>query len=205
MTAQPHLLTIMAHPDDAELWAGGTIARHIHDGGTATIAVPRTEPTRVSEAQAGARILQADLLVLDDLSADAISAAITTSHPDILITHNPDDIHPEHRQCAEYVLAAIPNSAINHGCPKRLYHCDGYNNLDRTGNPLNLPTRVDVTTHWETKMSALAAHSSQPIKDHFGPMAEILGHLHGLRSGCRYAEGFHALPILGTLPQAQAL
>jgi LmbE family N-acetylglucosaminyl deacetylase len=38
MVTQPAvLLTIMAHPDDAELWAGGTIAQHVRNGGTATL------------------------------------------------------------------------------------------------------------------------------------------------------------------------
>ena len=42
------LLTVMAHPDDAELWAGGTIARHIHEGGTATIAALKHDPMLVT-------------------------------------------------------------------------------------------------------------------------------------------------------------
>jgi len=41
---------------------------------------------------------------------------------------------------------------------------------------------------------------SQPIADHFAPMAETLGLLHGGRIGVRYAEAFSPVSILGRLP-----
>jgi LmbE family N-acetylglucosaminyl deacetylase len=52
------VLTVMAHPDDAELWAGGTLARCADSGTVVTIAVPHhAEPVRDAEAAAGAAIL----------------------------------------------------------------------------------------------------------------------------------------------------
>ena len=46
---------------------------------------------------------------------------------------------------------------------------------------------------------------SQPILDHFGPMAEILSRLHGMRIGTSHAEAFRALPVLGRLPATEGL
>jgi N-acetylglucosamine malate deacetylase 1 len=86
-------------------------------------------------------------------------------------------MHPDHSHCASSLLAALPDSVIATGHPLRVYHCDSYNNLDQAGNPLNLPTIIDVTSTWAAKMSALRAHSSQPILSHFGPMAEALGRI----------------------------
>jgi len=205
MVISPGLLTVMAHPDDAELWAGGTIARHVQTGGTATIAVTKHDPIRASEATAGAQILGADLYFLDELTPATINALLTEVRPDIVITHSTDDIHPEHRRCAEQVLAALPEVVITTGHPSRVYHCDGYNNLDQHGKSLHLPTIIDITDHWPTKIAALQSHASQPILDHFGPMAETLSRLHGMRIGVSHAEAFRALPVLGRVPAAKSL
>lgn len=205
MVTSPVLLAVMAHPDDAELWAGGTIARHVQAGGTATIAVPKHDPIRTSEATAGAKILGADLYLLDELTPATISTLLTEVRPDIVITHSTDDIHPEHRRCAEHLLTALPDVVIATGHPSRVYHCDGYNNLDQHGKPLYLPAIVDVTDHWSTKIDALRAYTSQPILDHFGPMAETLSRLHGMRIGVSHAEAFRAMPVLGRVPAAESL
>jgi LmbE family N-acetylglucosaminyl deacetylase len=205
MVTGPTLLTIMAHPDDAELWAGGTIARHIHAGGTATIAVTKHDPVRADEAAAAAQILGAGLYLLDELAPASIATLLIDVRPDVVITHPTDDIHPEHRRCAEHLLAALPQVVIATGHPTRVYHCDGYNNLNQHGKPLELPTIVDISEHWETKIAALRAHTSQPIHDHFGPMADALSRLHGMRIGSARAEAFHPMPVLGRLPATEAL
>ncbi len=198
-------MTVMAHPDDAELWAGGTIARHIHHGGSATIAVPKYDPVRAAEAAAAARILGANLYLLDEITRTTVETLLTEARPDIVITHATDDIHPEHRRCAHHVLAALPEIVIATGHPRRVYHCDGYNNLNQHGQPQHLPTIIDITDHWPTKIAALRTHTSQPITDHFEPMAEALSRLHGMRIGAAHAEAFHPLPILGRLPAVDQL
>jgi len=126
----------MAHPDDAELWAGGTIAGHTQAGGTAIIAVTKHDPVRTAEAEASARILGAHLYLLDAITAHAISTVLTEVRPDIVVTHSTDDIHPEHRRCAEHLASALPDVVISTGHPRRVYHCDSYNNLDQHGRPL---------------------------------------------------------------------
>jgi hypothetical protein len=59
---------------------------------------------------------------------------------------------------------------------------------------------IDATGAWPVKMCALAEHRSQPISDHFGPMAETLGRLHGSRIGAQFGEAFAPVPVLGRLP-----
>lgn len=200
MSTASSVLTVMAHPDDAELWAGGTLALHTQAGAPATIAVPRAGEMRAREAAAGAKTLGALLRPLDELTVSTIRDLLAELRPDVVITHNPDDIHPDHQNTARTVLAALPEVVIATGHPRRVYTCDGYHNLDRTGRPLHLPVIIDVTSTWTTKMHALAAHASQPITNHFAPMAHTLGRLHGGRIGARYAEAFAPVPILGRLP-----
>ena len=200
MSTASSVLTVMAHADDAEMWAGGTLALHTQAGAPVTIAVLRDNEIRAREASAGAQALGALLRPLGELTVSTIRDLLTELRPDVVITHNPDDIHPDHQDTARTVLAALPEVVIATGHPLRVYTCDGYHNLDRTGRPLHLPVIIDVTSTWATKMHALTAHASQPIADHFAPMAQTLGRLHGGRIGVRYAEAFAPVPILGRLP-----
>lgn len=194
------VLTVMAHPDDAELWAGGALALHATAGAQITIAAPRAGEVRDREATAGAETLGAQLRPLDELTLSSLRDLLTELRPEIVVTHSPDDIHPDHQRIARTLLAALPEVVIATGHPRRIYTCDGYNNLDRNGHFLHLPVIVDITHTWDKKMRALAAHQSQPIADHFAPMAETLGKLHGSRIGAHYAEAFSPVPILGRLP-----
>ena len=63
---------------------------------------------------------------------------------------------------------------------------------------------IDVSTVFELKLKALAAHKSQPL-EHFTKMAVILGSLWGNRGGVDKAEAFDPVPILGVLPSLTRL
>lgn len=204
--AGPSVLAVMAHPDDAELWAGGTLALHARDAAV-TVAVPRhDEAARMAEAERGAGILGARLHVLPaPVTAAGITALITAARPDVVITHPPADVHPDHRAAADAVLEALPGAVIPTGFPRRVYTCDTYNSLT-LGGPVAAPVIIDITSTWEQKQAALAAHAgTQPIESHFGPMAETLARLWGARAGTGYAEAFTPVPVLGRVPAAPRL
>jgi N-acetylglucosamine malate deacetylase 1 len=48
VTEARSVLAVMAHADDAELWAGGTLALHAH-AASATVVIERAEPVRMRE------------------------------------------------------------------------------------------------------------------------------------------------------------
>ena len=199
------VLAVMAHPDDGELWAGGTLALHARDA-PVTLAVTEHEAARMAEAAAGAAILGARLAVLPaPVSATAIADLITDVRPDVLITHPLADVHPGHRATAEAVLAALPEVVIATGRPLRVYAADTYNSLTLSG-PVSAPVIVNITSTYEQKRKALAAHAgTQPIEDHFGPMADTLSRLWGARIGVPRAEAFTPIPVLGRVPAAARL
>ncbi|GIG57175.1 hypothetical protein Lfu02_15470 [Longispora fulva] len=205
MTRHGHLLTVMAHADDAELWAGGTLCRHAHLGWRTSIAVPASDPVRDGEAAAGADVLGARLHLLPDMTIATVAALLAELRPDVVITHPADDVHPDHRHASGVVLGALPEVVIATGRPGRVYTCDSYNNLDQHGRPLDLPVVIDTTDYHHTKIKALLAHESQPIAEHFGPMAETLGRLHGHRIGTGFGEGFRPVPVLGRIPATDTL
>jgi LmbE family N-acetylglucosaminyl deacetylase len=199
------VLAVMAHPDDAELWAGGTLALHARSAPVA-IAVPRNTDARMAEAAAGARVLGASLHVLDPGDpAGALGALLAEVRPEVIVTHPLADMHPRHRRISGALLDALPTAVISTGYPKRVYTCDTYNSLTLDG-PLRATTIVDITATFGVKMQALAAHSgTQPIAEEFGPMAENLARLWGARIGVAHAEAFTAVPVLGRIPGATRL
>ncbi|MEW2401375.1 PIG-L family deacetylase [Streptomyces sp. NPDC046862] len=197
------VLAVTAHPDDLELWVGGTLALHAQHA-TVVGAVQSHDPIRDAEAQASAKVLGIDVGLHPRLDAATIGALIRQHRPDVLITHPMDDVHPDHRAAAKAVLAGLPEAHIATGFPRRLYTCDSYNSLTLNG-PVTASVIIDVTTTYEQKMRALAEHRSQPITEHFGPMAETLSALWGARIGTARAEAFLPLPILGRLPAAAHL
>lgn len=204
-TAPASVLTVMAHPDDAELWAGGTLARCSASGAAVTIAVPRhTEPVRDTEAVAGATILGAALYQYDQPTVTTLRELLLAVRPEVVITHPLRDVHPDHRAVADTLVAALPDVVIDTGHPYRVYTADSYNSLTLDG-PIPAHTIIDITDTYEQKQRALAAHASQPITDHFGPMAETLARLWGSRIGVNHAENFVPLPILGRLPAARTI
>lgn len=199
------VLTVMAHPDDAELWVGGTLARCAASGAAVTIAVPHhPERPRDAEAAAGAAVLGATLRQYDNPTTAVLRELLLATRPDVVITHPVRDVHPDHRQLAETLLAALPDVVIATGRPHRVYAADTYNSLTLDG-PIPAHTIVDIGASYETKQRALAEHRSQPVVEHFGPMAETLARLWGSRIGARYAENFVPLPVLGRLAPAAAL
>ena len=195
----------MKHPDDPELWAGGTLALHARDA-PVTLAVSEHDAARMAEAAAGAAVLGARLVVLPAaVSAGAVADLITDVRPDVLITHLLADVHPGHRETAEAVLAALPEVVIATGRPLRVYSADTYNSLTLSGL-VNAPVIIDITSTYEQKCAALAAHAgTQPIEDHFGPMADTLSRLWGARIGVPRAEAYTPVPVLGRVPSTARL
>ena len=227
MATQPEtvrrVLAVGAHPDDLEILCGGTLARYaqqgVHitmaiatDGSAGHMLIPPEELAgiRRAEAQAAAALIGADLhwlgfpdeLIFEDMPTrlrfiDLIRAA----QPDLILTHFPDDYHPDHRVVSRLMFDAsfvsgLPNIKTPHPahpgvCP--LYYFDTL-----TGAGF-LPTEyVDISDTFETKAAMLACHASQ-VKwlndhDHIDVLdfITVMAKSRGLQCGSASAEGFRA-------------
>lgn len=132
------VLVFGAHPDDAEIFAGGLLVRHCQLGNTVKIVsvtdgrsghhlIQPNELVQVrrSEAkQAGERI-GAEYVTWDfpDGSLtptievrEAIIAEIRRFKPDLLLTHRPYDYHPDHRAVGVAVQDASYLVTVPHIC-----------------------------------------------------------------------------------------
>jgi bacillithiol biosynthesis deacetylase BshB1 len=178
------LLVIAAHPDDAELGCGGTIAKSVQEGRKVGIVdltqgelgTRGTPEMRLQEATDAGNILaihaRENLGLRDGRFQNseedqlAVIRIIRKYRPDIVITNAPEDRHPDHGRAARLVadacfyagLMKIP-SALNGLSqeawrPKSLFHFVQSQSL-----PVDFV--VDITAHWSVKLKAVKAYKSQ--------------------------------------------
>ena len=178
-----HIAAVFAHPDDAELVVGGTLAREAARGRrVAMVDLTRgesgsrgTPETRAAEAAAAATILgvaHRESLGLPDArleptveQKDVVVAAIRRLRPRVVILQHWEQRHPDHAGASRIVYDACFNAGLRNYRPdlgeafrpfKLLYA------LATTEAAEIAPTFVvDVTPFWETKMKAVQAFASQ--------------------------------------------
>ena len=216
-----NVLAVGAHPDDLEILCGGTLARCVARGDRVTMLVmtdgsaghaeiPPGELARIrrGEAESSARLIGAELVWLglrdefvfnDEPTRLLLLNAVRGAAPDLILTHYPDDYHPDHRATSRAVLDAsfimgLPNVVTeNPACPgvPALYYFDTLAGLGF------LPTEyVDVSDVWQTKAAMLACHRSQVdwLQYHddidITAFMETVARFRGLQCGVTHAEGF---------------
>lgn len=215
-------LAIGAHADDAEISAGGTLAKLVRAGRIggildltdASMGTRGTPEGRRLEALRAAEILGVDFrrnlglrdgfLVPHDPEALArLVEALRELRPRVVFTHSRSDRHPDHEACAALVreagfkagLAKYPAPGAPWR-PRRVFHWLGA----RASEPSFC---VDVSETWAQRDRALAAYPSQFGQDPSLPETPISGAAFhelvtararhlGGRIRALYAEGFDA-------------
>ena len=127
---QLDIMAIGAHPDDVELFAGGTLAKMAAFGhATGIVDLTRgelgtrgTPAIRAREARAAAAILQVKVrenLRLTDGHITVTPAArlkliriLRKYRPHIVLTHYWDDPHPDHVHTSHLVAEAVHHSGL---------------------------------------------------------------------------------------------
>jgi N-acetylglucosamine malate deacetylase 1 len=201
MTDRPKLdvLVVAAHPDDAEISAGGTILRLVDAGARVGILdVTRgemgtrgTREDRDAEAERASELLglawrgnleQPDGRVQVTVEArEALAALLRELQPDLLLGHHLDDPHPDHEASARLTKEAWYLSGLRRlatlagGAPARR-PAQHLHFLSHT--PFEPTLVVDIEPVWERKREAVLAYATQlePKDDgkHFLYGADIL-------------------------------
>jgi N-acetylglucosamine malate deacetylase 1 len=188
MTDSLRLLVIGAHPDDAEFKAGGLAALYrglghevcfvsVTNGeaGHHEISGPSLVARRRAEADAAAAVLGLRYEVWDNPDGrlepslggrERVIRLIRLYRPDLVLTHRPNDYHPDHRatsllvQDASYLLTVpsicpdVPHLARP---PVIAYLSDDFTRP----YPFDPTVVVDVAPVWQSKVAMLHAHQSQ--------------------------------------------
>jgi bacillithiol biosynthesis deacetylase BshB1 len=173
------ILAFGAHPDDVELFAGGTLAKMAALGyATGVVDLTRgefgtrgTAQLRKQEARKAAEVL--GLKVRDNLGLRDGNVLVTAEarlsvirklrmyRPQIVLTHYWDDRHPDHANTSRLVAEAIHHS----GLAKIKTGQERYR--PKTLLYFKLPTNiqpsfvVDVSDYTEQRNAAIAAYRSQ--------------------------------------------
>jgi LmbE family N-acetylglucosaminyl deacetylase len=122
------ILAIHAHPDDLELFAGGTLAllaqagHHLTlvslangDCGSTEYGAEELGVMRLAEAAASARLLGAEYawggfhdlnIFVDDASRRRVTALLRRFRPDLILTASPNDYHCDHEAASRLVQDA---------------------------------------------------------------------------------------------------
>lgn len=215
------VLAVGAHPDDLEILCGGTLAKFAQqgtqvvmaiatDGSAGHMVIPPDELAgiRRGEAEKSASLIGAefhwlgytDELIFEDRQTRLRFAdLIREARPDLILTHDPQDYHPDHRTVSQLMFAAsflsgLPNIKSElppHFGVQPLVYFDVL-----SGIPFTPTEFVDIEDTYETKVKMLECHESQLkwLKDHDGINAldfiDIMARSRGLQCGVRLAEGF---------------
>ena len=183
-----NIVCIGAHPDDAEVFAGGSCVKWVRQGhrvlmvsmtngdiGHHRMAGGVLARRRIAEAHAAAERAGAISLVLDYHDGEfeptlaarkCIVKIIREFDADIVLTHRPNDYHPDHR----YTSVAVQDSAfmvtVPNFCPETpplsrnpvfLYLMDEFTKP----TPFRADIAVDVSEVMDVKWSMLDAMESQ--------------------------------------------
>jgi len=197
------ILVIGAHPDDFEIMAGGTLARWNSEGGkTYTMVMSDGElggdPTvRRAETKEAAKVLGVKEVFFGALPDGKIAHEIGTIHliekkvkelkPGIIITHDPNDTHQDHKNVGLSCLSA----ARRH--PRILF------GETPSTIPQGKSILIDITDFMNLKMKALKKHESQCYKSSeplLLKQLEALAVYRGSEAGVKYAEAFWVWRLL---------
>jgi len=213
------LMAIMAHPDDAEIWCGGTLILHTAKGDDVHICTL----SFTDDSQRGLEALQSarqmgcsiEFIGLKDVNIRDTEQAVVrlwksieTFQPETIITHWFDDMHPDHEATFRILRRAILHiflaaSKEDSRTPPRIFCCDSLGSVGLHG-PFKPDRYVDVTDIWDRKISAINVHQSQPLSL-FLERIDRQCLAHGKEAGVKRAEGFLYLPIFGLPDNGQPL
>ncbi|MFC4440011.1 MULTISPECIES: PIG-L deacetylase family protein [Natrialbaceae] len=204
------IVAIVAHPDDADIFCGGTLAKHADRGddvtivhmtrgelGTANGAEAEIAAVREEEARRSAEELGAAVEFLDFRDGRVaysmenrleLVETIRRHAPELILTHYRDDMHPDHRATSRlvtdaYYMTSLPlvETSSSPCDPSNVYY------FGKPTSSFEPETFVDVSEQIKRKLRAVAKHESQVawLDNHGGIDGEFDDLLENVRARAR--------------------
>ncbi|MDD2707440.1 MAG: PIG-L family deacetylase [Verrucomicrobiae bacterium] len=219
------VLGIGAHPDDLEISCGGTLAKYARQGCRVVMvcmtdgrygrlhAPEKMIEVRRKETRAAAALLKAELKMMghSDLGlADNPESRlemvdiIRETAPDVILTHDPSDLNPDHRVVSKLaydsLIPCITQTFKTSRPPCKRMPILYYMNTV-CGTNFNPEEYVDISETISLKLKMLSMHRSQMEtyrrfeKRDMMKFVEAMAVVYGFRCGVQHAEGFRRIPI----------
>ncbi len=211
------IMCIEAHPDDAIFGAGGTISKYHEEGKRIIILTMSygesshpwlnkkvTVKTRIKEAKKAHKIVGCDefyvfglkdgLFMVDKRVSyvkKVLKKLILEKKPKLIITHSPDDLHPDHT--ATYSIVESVLSKINRKIDVYTYNVWSPFSFKKKSSPR---IYVDITKYFRLKIKAIKCFRSQIVTFAWHPIywsVYISAFLAGLQSRKLFAEVFYKI------------
>ncbi|MBA4336363.1 hypothetical protein C0416_01130 [bacterium] len=191
-----NLVFVGAHPDDAEIWAGGTLLKHKDRGAKVSLVVRNAEDLNKQEIAEQQNVCdKAEFDLIWYSTRQELIEAVTKIAPDIFITHWDEDSHPTHRLVSQDAIEAIAKCMHKNGTPTEMYYCNTYNALGRNGQ-FEPNHYVDITDYTEKKRELIRYFESKN-PENWIRYTEQLTTLYGMRCWTDHAEGFRRFTMRG--------
>ena len=197
------VLTVLAHPDDAEFLCGGALVRlrrehdwQVHiasmtpgDCGSAEFSAEEISRMRRAEGAAAAAVIggtyhcaeQRDLLVMYNESClKTVTRLLRIVRPSVVITHSPDDYHLDHEMTSKVVRAAAfaaPVPLFDPGEPAPLEHIPHLYYCDAIEGKNAMGE--DIPPHFCIDISRVIDTKSQMLAAHVSQRNWLIKH-HGM-------------------------
>ena len=195
------VLVFGAHPDDAEIGMGGTIARYTRLGHQVMIVVsiiPNNKEIRLKESEKAAKILDAELKILDiDPNKFKVDRINLKLFDDIIKDYSPDiaytcwygDSHQDHNVTTRLVIAASRKNKYS------LYMYEHMIPGGLTPYCFKAQSFVDISDIIGKKIEAIKAHASQLTSYGDDLLDYIIGKAtyRGYQISTKYAEVFEII------------
>lgn len=196
------ILAVGAHPDDIELGAGGTVARHAMDGDEVHFLIltygeqSGDKQERKKEALESAKILNVKSVTFGEIPDTKVTDGIETIiiienlidkiKPDRVYTQCAKDRHQDHRNAAFATLSAA----------RRVSEVFSYESPDAYPN-FSPQYYVKITDTISQKIEALKKYRSQNNKNYLEEEAiKGLAQFRGYQIGIEYAEAFELVRLV---------
>ncbi|MDD5929231.1 MAG: PIG-L family deacetylase [Spirochaetales bacterium] len=199
---------IAVHPDDETLGCGGTILKHLSNGDKVYcvfVTGGNAEQSKLINSVSnkyeftGSFELNLPELDLADLSLNSIipkiSAVFSEIKPQILYMPNRSDVHSDHKQIFNAVLACT--KSFRYPFIEKILMMEVISETDFT---LSLPEDtfipnyfVDVSEYYEKKLDILKTYESEMLpypQTRNESTMTALNRYRGSQAGCEYAEAF---------------
>lgn len=229
------ILVIAPHPDDAEIWCGGYIAKATSDGyhvgvldlTKGELSSNGTLATRAKETAAASKILGLNyrgnanlpdgrISSSQDLHLRAVVKVLRETKPKLVLAPFFTDRHPDHEEASKLVERSIFFSALAKYSPKLLSpHTVSSLCFYQLRTGFNPSFLVDISTVYETKLKAINCYKSQ-LNSSTGrktligdartlEVIQARDTFYGSQLGVNFAEAFLTRQAVGLSDPVQAL